>query len=589
MTETELKAYLKELKGYTHLSRNEKYKPIYDLIIEMTSMLPSHTKVGMRVKIILGQMDTQYCPVCGTVCDVEKEGNRWRKTCGDASCDKASRKNALRKTSMERYGVENPAHSQRVKDKRKQTNLERYGSGNYAQTEEYKQKTKGRKHTENTKQKMRESWQVAIAERGEEIVEKRLNTVKERYGVENVGQVDTIKQRISESHKKHFGGHFLSSSAAKEARVAAFGAANYFSTDEFKERVKANNMERYGVEHHFQNPTSMKYLDDHDWLMEQYQTRTIVSIAEEVGVYPSTVWNKLVALGVEETIHGASKVSQGERDLHAFLTDELGVEFESSNRTVLSGMELDIYIPERNVAIEYNGIYWHCEKYRDRKYHQEKSLSCMGHGIQLVHVWEDDWTNPVKREIVKNKLRSKLGFPVSQKVYARKTSIVIPSASQVRSFYNSNHLQGFVRASKHIGLEYEGELVACASFHPMREEGVWDLNRFATSMTVVGGFSKLLSHFKKTTEWNKIVTFAHLDYSHGGVYEKTGFEKIKITEPGMWYTKGSVRLQRQRFMKSKLKEVLENFDPDISEHANMLNHGFYKLYDAGSIRYEMTP
>lgn len=77
-------------------------------------------------------------------------------------------------------------------------------------------------------------------------------------------------------------------------------------------------------------------------------------------------------------------------------------------RTVLSeGKELDIYIPSKNLAIEFNGDYWHmnprlydesyynpqsqCTAKEKWEYDKLKQEECQTLGIKLMVVWEYDW------------------------------------------------------------------------------------------------------------------------------------------------------------------------------------------------------
>lgn len=75
-----------------------------------------------------------------------------------------------------------------------------------------------------------------------------------------------------------------------------------------------------------------------------------------------------------------------------------------NDKKVLNGKELDIYIPSKNLAIEYNGLYWHSDKAtlekndipnkETRMYakyrHIEKTKLCKEKNIRLIHIFEDD-------------------------------------------------------------------------------------------------------------------------------------------------------------------------------------------------------
>ena len=61
--------------------------------------------------------------------------------------------------------------------------------------------------------------------------------------------------------------------------------------------------------------------------------------------------------------------------------------------------ELDIYLPEINIAFEFNGTYWHSDKFKDMYYHQRKTKQCYEQGIQLINIYEYEWDN---NELLKN-------------------------------------------------------------------------------------------------------------------------------------------------------------------------------------------
>ena len=166
-----------------------------------------------------------------------------------------------------------------------------------------------------------------------------------------------------------------------------------------------------------------------------------------------------------------------------------------SDRSILQGKELDIYIPDYNLAIEFNGLYWHTESQgKDRYYHFNKWEKCKDEGIQLITIWEDEWRN--KQDIVKSMLAHKLGVSRDKRVYARKTTVRVISIQESKEFLNKYHIQGFSSGSIYIGLEDDkGELIAVSSWK--KNKDILYLDRYATSCTVVGGMGKLLKAGKK--------------------------------------------------------------------------------------------
>ena len=76
------------------------------------------------------------------------------------------------------------------------------------------------------------------------------------------------------------------------------------------------------------------------------------------------------------------------------------LKMETSNRALIAPQELDIYFPEKKTAIEFNGDFWHSDKYMlpnhgmsADDYHRQKLAACKQLGITLLFVWESDWTD----------------------------------------------------------------------------------------------------------------------------------------------------------------------------------------------------
>lgn len=98
--------------------------------------------------------------------------------------------------------------------------------------------------------------------------------------------------------------------------------------------------------------------------------------------------------------------SKGEREVWELLK-ELGFDPEHSNRTAIVPLEIDLYIPELRIGIEYNGMYWHSEEVRhDPRAHEAKWAKAKAAGIRLIQIWELDWQE--SREEVREYLKETL-------------------------------------------------------------------------------------------------------------------------------------------------------------------------------------
>lgn len=103
----------------------------------------------------------------------------------------------------------------------------------------------------------------------------------------------------------------------------------------------------------------------------------------------------------------SKNVSSYELEIQDFLKT-MNTTFEVSKRNVLNNSkELDIFIPRHNIAIEFNGLYWHSEEHgKNNLYHLTKTNDCNEKGINLIHIFEDEWL--FHKETVKSKLERML-------------------------------------------------------------------------------------------------------------------------------------------------------------------------------------
>ncbi|ANH51304.1 putative Hef-like homing endonuclease [Campylobacter phage PC14] len=249
--------------------------------------------------------------------------------------------------------------------------------------------------------------------------------------------------------------------------------------------------------------------------------------------------------------------------------------------SILGDKELDFYLPGYNLAIECNGDYWHSEQMgKDKNYHLNKTEKCKEKGIQLLHIFESSWIE--KKEIWKSIINNKLGK--SDKIMARKCILKQVSKAEEKEFLESNHLQGFTGSSICYGLYYKDELMCLMSFGKPRFTNSydWELIRLCTKMglNIVGGASRLLKHFHKNNP-GSLISYSDRLYSDGSIYKQLGFSFSHYSAPGYFYIKGNNKYSRQQFMKHKLKDKLERFDPNLTEYENMLLNGYNRVWDCG--------
>lgn len=275
-------------------------------------------------------------------------------------------------------------------------------------------------------------------------------------------------------------------------------------------------------------------------------------------------------------------VSKAEEELLAYVQSL--VPAVGTYKGLQNVFEVDVYVPNKKVAIEFNGLYWHSEAKKDCDYHYNKWFECKRQGVQLIQVWEDEWLE--KSDVVKKMLAHKLGASTEPCVYARKTTAFEVEAHVASVFFEQNHIQGYGAGSIRVGLENNGDLVACGIFKKRSADTV-ELVRYATSCKVTGGQGKILKYIKTHyPEIQKIVTFADHCVSNGGLYEALGFTRVGELKPDYKYVVNNKRVHKFGYRLKKFKADPNLFFKEgMTERELAQTNGLLRIYDAGKTKY----
>lgn len=279
--------------------------------------------------------------------------------------------------------------------------------------------------------------------------------------------------------------------------------------------------------------------------------------------------------------------SKAEFEIIEFLKNECNItNIEHSYRDL--GFEIDIYLPDFKLGIEYNGLYWHSSnnKESDRilsKKHLSKTIKAEENNIHLLHIFEHEWNT--KKEIWKSVIKQKLGQ--STKLYARQCQVIKLNSFESSIFFDMNHLQGVGNRCESIALVFKGEIVAALVLTKARytKDCNYEILRYANKRftSVIGGFSRLLKHAMKGKS-GKVVSYANRRWSVGDVYKTNNFTLVNISDPCYYYWKSGDMLEhRSAYMKHMLKEKLSVYDPVLSEVDNMYVNGYRRIWDCGTL------
>lgn len=295
--------------------------------------------------------------------------------------------------------------------------------------------------------------------------------------------------------------------------------------------------------------------------------------------------------------------SSGEEEVARYLS--IFTPTQRRDRTILAPKELDIVLPEHQLAVEYCGMYWHShgtvdEERRNKHNHYQKYNGCAAKGIRLLTIYETEWEQ--RKPAIKRLLRNAIGKSKG-KVMARKCELRTVTNAEARVFYDKYHPQGGEGSGDHYALFWKGKMVACMRFvHGANDRGsaaqhrVWTLGRYATRITVTGGASKLFKAFLADKNPPEVKSFSDNRYFAGSMYAQLGFELEEDVVPDyqVWSQKLGLLPKshyQRRNIPRKLKEhgVTDvEFDPDKdtrTEREMTFLVGARRIYDCGKKRW----
>lgn len=430
-----------------------------------------------------------------------------------------------KQTNVKKYGVEYTIQNEDKKLKMKQTNLEKYGTEYFSQTNICKKKVK--------------------------------NTIK-KHKLENQKYQQEITNKINNTNLKKYG-------------VKRFGASEKFKIY-IKEKWKNKTKEELQIINKKRKQTCLEKYNN-----ENYRGREKIN------------WTEVITKGFEtKKKNGSLHTSKGENELTSFIKN-LGfnpTKYMIGNNHSAKRFEIDIYIPELQIGIEYNGIYYHSKEGPNEKgsinYHYNKALLAKEKGIDLIQIWEDQWQN--QQELIKTILKTRLQkLDNTQHIYARNCKIKEISGKIYKDFCIKNHIQGYRQAKVKLGLFYNDELVQIASFNKIKnlgkqnrtEEWEWIRGCPASNNIVVGGTSKLFKYFIKNYNPNSVLCYADWNLFNGQGYKQCGFIFDGYTGPNKFYitnTISKIRINRNPYKYKILKDLC-------------IKNKLYTCYGAGSLRY----
>ena len=518
-----------------------------------TTMKIFSTAIRKTEDINFSKTSCKSCRQLKAIEVAELRGRDWRKARDDGNARGASSRalqaDTISKKCKETWANKEEQEIESIINKRKSTCLEKYGVDSPFHVEETKQKIK------NT---MLERYGVENASNVKEFCEKRQNTMVERYGVRNAGQNHDIKEKIRATNEERYGGLFVNLPDSKKKTKLL----NQARMPEIVEKRKITCLEKYGYE----NPNSSP---------EQKQKNRDLRVARENVRMVGDQTIKELSLSTGRAVSYLNYIFRNGSDMSDLSREYTNIEREIklmipeacsfTSHQEIAGCRTDFLISNK-VVIEADGLFWHSEaNNKPKRYHENKMIKYLNAGYTPLFFRSDEIL--YKKDIVKSIISNKLGF--SKRIGARKCEIVKLNPDIARQWIESHHLMGYGRGDT-LALTYNGDIVAALQIVKRNDkESLYEVSRFCTEsgVSVVGGFTKLISAIIKQYNPKKIMTYIDLRYGSGAYLPKIGFE-YKGEYLSFRWTDGKKTFHRLKFPANT------GYD-----------HNLFKIWDCGQAKY----
>lgn len=460
------------------------------------------------------------CPVCGRLVEFKKYSIGYKTYCSNecrysddilkekikqiniqkfgTPCTLQNKgiKEKIKKTTLIKFGVDHPSKSKIVRDKVEATNIERCGF-------------KTNLLCDDTKRK---------------VVETNLKI----YGTKHHSQSEVVKEKTKQTNLKKCG--FESNliepelvQKIKDKNLEDFGVEFISQTPEFRDKMESTKRENNRIK--ISKLLNIN-VDDVTYNRNEIIIRNYCKEHHEFSISPNmfnlrwTRYDRKVCMLCYPSIQSSSI---NEKEIGLFLK-ELGVECILGGKKIIKNREIDIYIPQDKLAIEYNGLYWHSNVYKDMNYHLEKRNLCSKVGINLIQIFEDEWIH--RKHLVKSMIKSKLNIP-DIKLNSSECVIKKITLDKLIHFLENNNLNDFSVNVRCFGLFYNDELVSVISF---------DSDNILThcdklNVNVDGSLRSFIDFYLNKHDYEILYYTVDDRFSIDYEYKSMGFKVISHIEP----------------------------------------------------------
>ena len=303
------------------------------------------------------------CSVCGKHTHLDGINTGFKKVCS-RSCSGLSqeRKDKIKKTSLEKYGVEHPTKSQQYKEYVKLT-LETNGY------------LPGAFNSPEHKKLIKEKYGVENVFQSNEIKDKIKKTNIEKYGAENPQQNIDIRRQTENTKLERYGFKHWNQTKVIETLMEKYGVDNPLKSQEIRDKVKNTCLERYGVEHVMHDPKIF-------FRCQSAQTQTRYKFKEKTLPSGKIIYYQGYEGYVIDYIL-LSGISEDDLENEKYKVPVISYEFEGKKRKYFP----DIFIKSKNLLVEVKSTYTYT-KDADKNLAKHWASKKQGYNHTII-IWDE--------------------------------------------------------------------------------------------------------------------------------------------------------------------------------------------------------
>lgn len=448
---------------------------------------------------------------------------------------------------------------------------------------------------EYAQKKRKEKWKSAFNDPN--VRKKARDTIKKRFGCNNVFQNKNIQNKIKQTNIQKYGVDNPAKSNTVKAKIHNTNLLRYGGTllgsKQLKEKIQNTNMQKYGTIFPQQTPTvkekaKQTNLLRHGVIAPMMSTEIKEKASANIQLKYGVDWNCMLPQCKEK----GSIISEINKSYKQEL-ERRGIRVELE-KNIMGHYAFDLYLPDQQLLIDINPTISHQStttipthfgiiQPRAKDYHITKLKIALTNSYACMMIW--DWDDKIK---ILNNLQHKTIL------YARQLCLKEVSEIDTNIFLNAFHYQNTCKNQTiRLGLYKDDELIQLITFGKPRYNNKYqyELLRLCThnKYKVVGGAQKLFKYFLTKYTPNSIISYCDNSKFKGSVYTSLGFTLINPGIPNKhWYnTKTKKHITNNLLLQRGYSQLHNNkhIGKNISNELLMLQDGYLEVYDCGQATY----